>query len=361
MHRQVSSNSHTSDQDPSSRRDVLGVIIVTFRSGDVIAECLESLAASAGVDLKIVVVDNASPDSTTSAVLDWASGAAPFVRPANSPLTARAPVPKPLQVDVVDEAQVGQPLGQLTLLRSQLNRGFAGGVNLGLAALRGQVGWCWILNPDCAVPEETAAGYVAAARAHAAFALMSGVTRYYDAPDRIQSAGGWVDRFTGVCHQRCETQRSSAIDWVTGANLLVSPTFLDQVGPMREDYFLYYEEVDWAFRRGSLPIVQLPNLVVYHRGGTSIGSGALNRRPSPFSNYFNHRNRIRFARRFLANPIGAYLYGLAKAVQLLLIGAPSEAQAIIAGMLELEPSPKIRSQIGPKAAALAFGRLRGGA
>jgi GT2 family glycosyltransferase len=196
--------------------------------------------------------------------------------------------------------------------------------------------------------------------------MMSCRTVFYDWPDRIQSAGGRVDRLTGVCHQRnynapvdaALTLDGSSLDWVTGANLLVSPAFLDRVGLMREDYFLYYEEVDWAFRRGEMPIVFLPGPVVYHRGGTAIGSGTLDRRPSPFSNYFNHRNRIRFARRFLSRwPVFAYLYGLAKAVQLVLLGSVAEAHAVVAGMFELPPPRAVEAKLhDANAAALAFGR-----
>ena len=37
----------------------LGVVVVTFNAADIIQDCLESLLASRGVQLAIVVVDNA--------------------------------------------------------------------------------------------------------------------------------------------------------------------------------------------------------------------------------------------------------------------------------------------------------------
>jgi GT2 family glycosyltransferase len=339
----------------------LGVVVVAFRSQDVIIECLETLVGSLGVELKVVVVDNASPDATCAAIADWASGAAPFQRPADSPLPPRQPIAKPLALETLDEADVGRALGPLTLIRSSVNRGFAGGVNVGLQALKDQVDGYWILNPDCVVPPETAAAYAAAAQATPGFGLMTCRTMYYHWPDRTQTTGGRVDRLTGVCHQRntdAEPTDAQGVEWVTGANMLVSPAFLERVGLMREDYFLYYEEVDWAFRRGDLPIVFVPEAVVYHHGGSTIGSGSLDTRPSAFSNYFNHRNRIRFARRFISRfPAGAYLFGLAKAGQLTLVGAFDEAYAVIAGMFEWRPPRGVREKLSdPRAAALAFGR-----
>lgn len=327
----------------------LGVVVVSFNSGDVITECLESLLASTGVRLKVVVVDNASPDDTVAKLRAWADGSAPFAQPAASPAPALTPAPKPLALPELSRGQPVPELGPLTLVHSGGNLGFAGGVNLGLETLRGQADWLWVLNPDCVVLATTAKAFADAAAAQPAFSLMGGRVVFYATPDRIQSDGGRLNRLTGVCSQigygapakDTTPPSASEVSWVSGANLLVSPQFLERVGPMREDYFLYYEEVDWAFRRGDLPLAVAPGAVVYHHGGFSIGSGAIGRRPSPFSNYFNHRNRLRFARRFLSPiPMGAYAYGLAKAAQLCLKGAPDEAYAIIAGMFEALPPPR---------------------
>ncbi|MEM7423707.1 MAG: glycosyltransferase, partial [Pseudomonadota bacterium] len=50
------------------------VVIVTYRSSDVISDCLTSLIASAHPRLRIVVVDNASPDDTVTRINIWADG-----------------------------------------------------------------------------------------------------------------------------------------------------------------------------------------------------------------------------------------------------------------------------------------------
>lgn len=352
------------------KNSVIGVVVVTYRSSDVIVECLESLLASQGVTLKVVVVDNASPDGTVALIRDWASGAAPYVRPANSPLPAGPPVTKPVALSEWVEADGAPPpdeLGPLTLLHARLNRGYAGAVNMGLKALKGRVDFYWVVNPDCAVPPQTAAAFAAWTRETPGFGLVGSPVLYYARPDTIQTAGGAVSRFTGNCRHRCPDQPLSALeglsgeglDWVTGANLVVSPAFLEKVGYMREDYFLYYEEVDWAFRRGGFPIDFLPHAPVYHHGGTSIGSGTMLRAASAFSDYLNYRNQTRFSRRFLsALPVGSYLYGLGKAVQLVLRGGGlAGAWPIVAGALELPPPKVVAQRIdNPQVAALAFGR-----
>jgi GT2 family glycosyltransferase len=147
------------------------------------------------------------------------------------------------------------------------------------------------------------------------------------------------------------------LDYVTGATMVASRAFLEAAGPMTEDYFLYYEEVDWASRRGRLPIKLVDGAVVYHHGGTAIGSGTAARRASPFANYFNYRNRRLFARRHLSGsgPV-VVLYALLKAAQLSLMGARDEARAVLAGAFLRPPPPEVRTRIKDgEARRLAFG------
>lgn len=348
----------------------LGVVLVAFNSADVILECLESLFGADGAErLAVVVVDNASSDGTPERVLGWASGAESFVPNPACPVALR-PVAKPIAV--AERAPGAAAAGPLTLVRSPVNGGFAHGVNRGLEALkaRDDVFAFWVLNPDSVVPPHTPARYLAALDDRD-FGMTSSRCIYYERPDMVQTDGGLVDRRTGVCHA-ANIGRPAAgtplpdpatLDFVTGANTIVSRRFLDQVGLMPEDYFLYYEEVDWAFRRGAdFPLELVDGAEIYHHGGTSIGSGGggVKRRPTPFANYFNHRNRLRFVARHLPQArASAAAWTAAKAAQVLVKGGWAEAQALIAGALDRSPPRGIAARIkDPAARALAFGRAR---
>lgn len=330
----------------------LGVAIVTFHSSDVIGACLDSLFASQGVALRVAVTDNASGDDTLAVIRAWAEE-----QGARDPAFSFAELPA---------SAAAHPAAMLTLLRSDFNGGYGYGVNAGLRLLMGDpaLSLFWVLNPDCVVPPGTAAAYVRAG-ADGAFALMSGRTVYCEEPDRIQSDGGRVSRWTGVCSSvntglaRVGTARPDAatIDYFTGGNVVASRRFIERAGPMPEGYFLYYEEVDWAMRRGDLPLRLAEDALVQHHVGTAIGSGTDSRRASPLSNYFNFRNRIRFLRRHRpwAIPFGL-AHAVAKAGQLALQGAPAEAKAALAGSFGLPPPTAVRARIAPgRARALAFG------
>lgn len=331
---------------------MIGVVIVSYCSGDVIGACLDSLMVSDLPDLRIVVCDNASPDNSVEVLKDWAKAAG-----ANLLEHFAGDTAPPLL----------QQKSDVVLTHAPANLGFAGGVNLGIKSLYPQqdIDLFWVLNPDCVVAPDCAAAYAAAAQATAGFSLMGGRTLYLEEPNHIQSDGGRVNRWTGICHNmnqgllpdQATPPGADSLDFISGANVVASRVFIDQAGLMIEDYFLYYEEVDWAARRGALPLRFCPEALVYHHGGTSIGSGTVTRRASGFSNYFNYRNRMRFIRRFNwpALPV-AYVYSLLKVGKLLLLGALSEASGAFRGLHDLPPDPRTRDKLAPEARALAFAR-----
>ena len=325
---------------------VLGVVIVSFNSGDVILDCLESLLAVRDVALRIVVVDNGSRDDSLAVIRGWAAGDTVYTVPADLPF-ALAPAPKPVRLDGTGG------LHHVTLIETGANTGFAGGVNRGLAHLAAdaEINRFWVLNPDSVVPPSTPAVF---ANAPEGFALMGGRVIYYEDPDQIQIDGGVVRWHLGVTDNinqyaspaTAHAPDAADMDFITGASMVASRAFYEITGPLREDYFLYYEEVDWAQRRGALPLAYDARAVVYHKAGTSIGSQSLARGPSVFSLYFIHRARLRFLWRFCKTGLpGGIAYSLAKAAQLLMRGQTRAAATIVRGSLQFPPSRDIRKRL----------------
>ncbi len=325
----------------------MGVVIVTYGSDDVIGACLASLAGSDHGDLRVVVSDNGSPDGTCDAVRG-------FARANGIELAELTPAA------FLDKAGLEAP--GLTLITTGENRGFAGGVNMGLEYLLRdpQIDQFWILNPDCEAQPGTASAYGRAAVANPGFGMLGGRTLYHGEGGMIQSDGGCVNLWTGVCRnvnytrQAADTPMPAAeeLDYLSGANFVVSRAFIDRVGLMHEDYFLYYEEVDWALRRGDLPIVLSEDAVVEHHAGTSIGSGTKTRPHTPFSNYFNFRSRMIFMRRFRpwALPV-SYAFSTAKIVQFLFKVGRAEAWGAWKGLNGLAPPRAVFARLDDSARA----------
>lgn len=338
----------------------LGVVIVAFASADVIRDCLESLCAAEDVALDIVVVDNGSPDDTLARIRDWATTGTAYVPPVDLPFSITlGPRPIPLN----GSEMPGRP-HRLRLVETGINGGFAAGVNRGLETLLADPGLdrVWVLNPDSVVPPTTARAF---ADMPGGFSLAGGRVAYLDPPDQIQIDGGRIRWLTGVTTNANQFQPAAdtpppdpaGLDFITGASMVASRAFLDHAGPIPEDYFLYYEEVDWAMRRGALPLAYCSGALVYHWAGTAIGSPAPGRPASAFSLYFKHRGRMRFLRRHRPlSVVTGLAFSLAKAGQLLLQGYPAEAGSLLRGSIGLPPSRAVRARLTSEAARLAFGR-----
>jgi len=138
--------------------------------------------------------------------------------------------------------------------------------------------------------------------------------------------------------------------------MVASREFYQTVGPLSEDYFLYYEEVDWALRRGNLPLVFCPEALVYHHAGTAIGSPTTSKSASPFSIYFLYRSRMIFTRKHSLRTLPfVYLYAAAKTVQLTLKRQFEEAGALFCAINGLKPPKGTRARLSPDAFKRIFG------
>jgi len=347
-------------QDAS--RPWLGVAVVTYGAAEFIVACLESLVASGYPRLRIVVVDNDSPDDTAGAVRRWALGETSFSAPEPWPLDPRPPVEKPLDFEERPPgARPRPPQSTVTLIHAGGNYGFAAGVNIALRSLRAapEIGLFWVLNPDTVVAPDTPDRFALHAKGLGRFALIGGRIVYLDRPDTIQVDGGGRFRFRigfaasvnlGQPASSTALPDPGALDYISGANMLASRAFLDRAGLMDEGWFLYHEEIDWCFRRGDLPLGLAPGTLVYHRAGATIGSGGGQVVASPLAAYFQFRNHLRFTARWAPHWLPcAYLAGLAMIVhRFARARAWPQILAALRGLHRLGPPTPVRAQLSPE-------------
>ncbi|MBZ0283684.1 MAG: glycosyltransferase family 2 protein [Anaerolineae bacterium] len=235
----------------------LGIVIVNWNTRDYLRRCLQTVMASQGdFAFKVVVVDNASTDGSADMV--------------------RAEFPS---VQVID---------------SQINGGFSYGNNLGLRALgfRG-VGdidenasrYALLLNPDTEVPPES----------------LYNMTQYMDAHPDVGVAGpkllledGSLDlacrrsfptptvsfyRFSGLSklfprHPQfgrynmtfVDPDTEIEVDSVVGAYMQVRREAIRDAGLLDETFFMYGEDLDWAFRikKAGWKVFYHPKVTVRH-------------------------------------------------------------------------------------------------
>jgi GT2 family glycosyltransferase len=340
----------------------IGVILVSYNTGDILIDCLESLLGAAqlpeGENLKVLLVDNASPKPMQPVIEAWAAGQTDWDS-SNKPFTPRTPR-SPVTVDARDFKADGYhtTLGTaadntIGFLQAGDNGGFAAGVNHGLRTFEAMedVDYFWILNSDAMIEDHTATRLMEATRAeiaaHGRVGILGGRTFFTHPPLMIQTDGGRIDMRTGrllpatlgKTGRDVPGPRREDVEYIPGCHMLVSRDYLKQAGLMPEEYFLFFEEIDWCMRRGDLSLVFVPEAPIHHQNGSSIGSQTMTEGPSPVAAYWMFKNRLRFIRtwNFKALPI-AYLYAFGKIAQFVRRKHYSSAKWALWGVLGL-PRP----------------------
>lgn len=274
------------------------IILVNWNGWQDTLECLESLLLLEYPDFRIVVCDNGSCDDSLHQIKTWADRhETQYVEYQRAEAEAGGSL-------------VADPV--LTLVRNAENLGFAGGNNVGLryAMARGDADYCWLLNNDTVVEQAALTHLVSRNQQQPQVGICGSTILLYHERRRIQALGGghycrWIglpwhygscSLWGGDVNQK---KAESRMNYVEGASMLVSWQFLSEVGLLCEDYFLYFEEADWAIRaNGRFRLGYASQSIVYHKVGGSIGTSSNPAKKSYTCDYFNIRNRLLFTRRY---------------------------------------------------------------
>jgi hypothetical protein len=296
------------------------VLIVNWNGwGDTI-ECLESVFRLDYPDYRVIVCDNGSTDDSHAQIVDWAEGhlMTPVVgEQGPHRRLSNPPIEKPISYTVYDRQQAEEGGDRtldprLILIQTGGNLGFAGGNNVGLryALERGDFDYVWLLNNDTVVDPQSLMGLVARMADKPSAGMCGSTLLHYERPGRVQACGGgyycqWIGLPWHIGQSRSATNLPSTehverwMSYVVGASLLVSRDFLEQIGLMCEDYFLFFEEVDWMMRsKGHFAIAYAQDSIVFHKIGRSIGTSSNPLKKSAVCDYYAIRNRLLFTRRY---------------------------------------------------------------
>lgn len=308
--------------------------------------CIESLLRAEPPPGRIVVCDNGSTDDSVQQLEAWMRAEA---GPDFSRLTrvAMGDVEESAEAPAAATPEHTPP--RLCLVANGVNLGFAGGVNVGLrvALCERSCKFFWILNNDTVVAPAALQQALLRMSAGAEIGICGSTLVYEHDRDTVQAFGGsgyaeWSGRtwHLGALSTLAEvpadpTAVEERMACVVGAAMLVRRELLETVGLLTEDYFLYFEEIDWAQRAaGRFRLGYAPGSVVFHKEGASIGTASGG--GSPLSVYYLFRNRVRFAWRFhrgyLATVLGTTLLDVAK---LALRARWPQARAALRGTLQL--------------------------
>lgn len=263
----------------------LAVVIVNWNTRELVLDALRSLFADLdanGPAATVYVVDNASTDGSADAI--------------------RAQFP------------------QVELIASERNLGFAGGNNhalrrMGFGPVRPAPDLpdaVYLLNSDTitqpgatrtlydALMADSRLGVVGARLSygdgsfqHGAFAF-PGLRQLW--AEFFPTPGRWIEgRFNGRYPRACyESDQPFRVDFTLGATMMLKREVIQQTGLFDEAFFMYCEEIDWAWRihRAGWDIACVPAAHVVHLAGQSTSQV----RPQSVVNLW--RSRLLLYRRY---------------------------------------------------------------
>jgi GT2 family glycosyltransferase len=238
---------------------LVSIVTVNYNGVKVTSEFLHSIQQITYRQIEVIVVDNASKES-------------PDILKENYPW--------------------------ITLIKSPVNTGFAGGNNLGFKAAKGK--YFLMLNNDTEVAADFLEPLVKKMEENATIGAVSSKVIFFNSDNILQYAGAGSIHpitgrggFIGTNEKDFLQYQSAQTGHAHGAAMMVRREVIEKIGLMAELYFLYYEELDFCERikNAGYSIWYIAESVVFHKESMTVG------RENPLKVYYMTRNRMVFLRR----------------------------------------------------------------
>ena len=303
------------------------IIVLNWNGWQDTLECLQSVLLLRSCAYRIVVCDNQSSDNSVSYIDQWIRALPRSLRVLDDRITSdnlKGDSAYQLIDAVLEPDAKPDGYSRLCLIQTGGNLGYGAGNNVGIrfALQDPSASAVWILNNDVVVDPNSLAQLVAYAAAHPQAGMIGSKLMFYDEPNCIQAVGGKLNTYFATSTHIGQGEEDVAqydydlavekIDYPVGAALYVRRSFLESVGLFSEDYFLYFEELDWVLR-GKAQGWQIGycwQSTVFHKEGASAGSHANARLKSALADYYSLINRVVFTRKFYPQRVWTVKLGL---------------------------------------------------
>ncbi len=235
----------------------VGIVIVNWNTRDLLRDCLKSVEASdPAVTRRVVVVDNASSDGSA--------------------------------------AMVSTEFPRIELIANPVNAGFSQANNIGLRALGFDrtcrsgtdiTRYALLLNPDTVLPSDALSRMISRMDAEPSIGIAGprlvmpngkldlACRRSFPTPEvsmwrmlglsKLFPHSKWFGRYNMTyLDEHLETE----VDCVVGAFMMLRREAIERVGLLDETFWMYGEDIDWAFRikQAGWKVLYYPKVTVLH-------------------------------------------------------------------------------------------------
>lgn len=261
----------------------VGVCIVNYKTPHLVEECLEGLKQLRGdsTSLTVAVVDNASGDDSVLRLSQF-----------------------------VEQQQWGD---WIDVIDGEINGGFSYGNNIAIEHLQKKISpdYFWLVNPDTLPRPDSLSILMRALNDDPKAGIAGSGLEDEDGTGQISAFNfpkpfgdfvnmlgmGFIERIfpSYVVAQELHEGDAQSVDWVAGASMLIKKDVVERIGLMDDNYFLYFEEVDYclmAYRAGFIHYVVPQSRVLHHVGASTGISDSRKQAPRRPRYWFESRKRF---------------------------------------------------------------------
>lgn len=255
------------------------IVLINYKGYEDTTDCIKSLRRINYTNYKIVVIDNCSMDGSFE--------------------------------------KIKEENPECVCILSEENNGFSAGNNIGIHyAFEHNADYVLMLNNDTEVKEDFLSKMVSKSNNNTV--VTPSIYFFYDKKS-IWYADGKIN-FNRCTVSNGTDKKSKFCNYASGCCLLIPRNVYKGVGDWAEEYFMYYEDMDYSLRvlDAGFKIFYEKDAIVYHKVGKSAGRG------SKLNIYYNVRNRFYIIHKFrnkftticviysLLTRVIRYIFGLIK-------------------------------------------------
>lgn len=237
------------------------LVTILYKSEAGLPAFLACLQAQDAQDWHLFVIDNASPDGSLAVVVALADS-------------------------------------RITIIRNQINLGFAKAANQGLRAAVATGDFVVLFNNDTWFGPDFLRRLVQI-RTELSADVIAPRVMYMDQPNTSWYAGGyledgWVFRNVHEDHRESSGSKPRTVGFASGCCLGLTSNVLAQIGLFDESFFVYWEDVDFCMRLNlaGIPIHYVPEPMLLHQGAAASGGIS-----SPSHIHLYYRSYMQFLRK----------------------------------------------------------------
>lgn len=206
------------------------IIVLNYNGGKLTENCLKSLRMVDYSSFRVVVVDNNSSDDSV--------------------------------------VVIKKKFPEVKVIKNKENSGFAGGNNIGIDfALKNGADYVLLLNQDTEVEPDFLDKLIEEGEKDQKTGLLSPLI-FWKRTKQVWFSGGKISWWNMKTFHKFDLVEGKAQEtaFLTGCSLLIKRVVLEKIGLLDDNFFLYWEDVDFSVRakKAGFKIKVVPRSVIYH-------------------------------------------------------------------------------------------------